>query len=363
MTKRLIYLQSGFWRKIRKWDSVEYKRLFWNIYGALECCNIKTDMSSAEWLDNDKDKDNLLYYLLQNSYDGNRTKIEFCTTKMIHEALDFTNEQTIENLCAVYLLDEDTNECVIRSKDWGILCLNADMIKEHRFVYGDAVMYKKGDPYDEFDKCKTQLSSPCNSMILIDPYILFNKWSVKLNLIPLLDKCLPPDPKKQEDQKTIFHLSILSQTNECYIGKYKDKLRYEKIYDHVYKEINKIRPNLKMKFTLYHVNTTGNGNGDFHSRHILTNCMLVNSEDGFDFFECKRNEVTRKKEIVSGKHARLEFLFPALMDNHRLDADNYFRWIELSANNHNEWMKEKTEERLCWGDGENRLFDLVKEEK
>lgn len=349
MTKRLIYLQSGFWKKISKCDSVEDKRLFWDLYGAMECCNIKTDISTSEW---GEDKDDLLYYLLQNSYDGNGTKIEFCATQMIQETLDFTKEQTIENLCAVFLLDEDTKVCQGKSEDLGVLCLNTNMIKERRYVRGNAVMYEKGENYDRFEKCKTQLASPCNSMILIDPYILFNKWSVELNLIPLLDKCLPPDPEKQEDQKTDFHLSILSQTNECYIGKYKDKLRYGNIYDYVYEEIKKIRPKMKMKFTLYHTNTTGNGDGDFHSRHLLTNCMLINSEDGFNFFENEQNEHTKKWETVSGKHARLEFLYPVLIDNRRLDADNYYRWIKLSANN-------SVNNPLCWGDKENRLFDLV----
>lgn len=349
MTKRLIYLQSGFWKKIRKCDNVEDKRLFWNLYGALECSNIKADISSSEWAE---DKDDLLYYLIQSSYDGNGTKIGFCATENIQEALDFTKEQPVENLCAVFLLDEETKVCQDRSKELGVLCLNSDMIKEHKFVRGDAVMYEKGEIFDRFDKCKTDLSSPCNSIILIDPYILFNKWSVELNLIPLLDKCLPPNPKSQDEQKIDFHLSILSQTNECFIGKYKDKLRYEKIYDYVKEEIKKIRPNMILKFTLYHINTTGNGDGDFHSRHLVTNCMLVNSEDGFDFFENKKNEYTGKWETVSGKHARLEFLYPTLLDNRRLDADNYYRWIKLSANN-------TIDNSLCWGDKVNRLFDLI----
>ncbi|MBP5516128.1 MAG: hypothetical protein J6X86_04170 [Bacteroidales bacterium] len=349
MKKRLIYLQSGFWKKIRKCDSVEDKRMFWDLYGALECCNIKADFTSSEWAE---DKDDLLYYLLQSSSDGNGTKIEFCATENIQEALDYTKEQSIENLCAAFLLDEETRVCLDRSKELGVLCLNSDMIKEHKFVRGDAVMYEKGEMFDRFDKCKTALASPCNAIILIDPYILFNKWSVELNLIPLMDKCLPPDPKRQDDQKIDFHLSILSQTNQCFIGKYKDILRYEKIYDYVKEEIRKIRPNMKLKFTLYHTNTTGNGDGDFHSRHLVTNCMLVNSEDGFDFFENKKNEYTGKWETVSGKHARLEFLYPTLLDNRRLDADNYYRWITLSANN-------CVDNSLCWGDKENRLFELV----
>lgn len=351
MTKRLIYLQFGFWKKVRSFDSVDDKRLFWDLYGALECGNIRADIPINEW---EKDADDLLFYLLQNSADGYGTKIEKYVPEKIQDALTVEKEQPPENLCAVYLLDKDTSICEEFSKQLGVLCLNAKMIKEHRYVRGSAVMYEKEESYDKFEKCKIQLASPCNSMILIDPYILFNKWSIGLNLIPLLDKCLPPEPAKQEDQKVIFHLSILSQTNECYIGKYKDKLRYEQIYDYIYSEIRRIRPNMKMCFSLYHINTTGNGDGDFHSRHILTNCMLVNSEDGFDIFENKRNEDTKEWKTVSGKHARFEFVFPTLIDNRRLDADNYYRWLKLSGMN-------KIDNSLCWGDGdkENRLFDMI----
>ena len=351
MTKRLIYLQSGFWKKLRSSNDVESKRLFWDIYGALECSNIRADIPFEEW---ENDKDDLLYYLLQNSVDGHGTKVEQYVPEKLRDALDVQKEQPIENYCAVYLLDEENEFCKNQGKRQGILCLNADMVMEQRFVRGDAVMYEKKESYDRFEKCKLQLASPCNSMILIDPYITFNRWSIDLNLIPLLDKCLPPEPIQPEDQSVEFHLSILSQTNECFMGRYQEKLRYEEIYNYVYKEIKRIRPNLKIVFSLYHTNTTGNGDGDFHSRHILTNCMLINSEDGFDIFESKLNEYTKRRETVSGKHARFEFLYPALIDNRRLDAANYYRWIKLSANN-------RIGNSLCWksDNTENRLFDLV----
>lgn len=353
MKKRLIYLQFDFWKKVKCSNSVEDKRLFWDLYGALECSNIRADIPINEW---DDEKDELLFYLLQNSVDGYGTEIEQFVPEIFKDALDFNKEQPIENLCAVFLLDEDATSCQDYCTKLGILCLNAEMIKGHKFVRGDAVMYEKGESYDRFEKCKTQLAMPCNSMILIDPYILFNKWSIELNLIPLLDKCLPPNPEKKEDQKILFHLSILSQTNECYIGKYKEKLRYNEIYEYVYEKIKKIRPKLKILFSLYHINTTGNGDGDFHSRHIITNCMLVNSEDGFDIFKNTKNKYTNEWETVSGKHARIEFLFPSLIDNRRLDAANYFRWIKLSSNN----CRDST---LCWGnEKENRLFELFVDE-
>ena len=82
--------------------------------------------------------------------------------------------------------------------------------------------------------------------------------------------------------------------------------------------------------------------------------MLVNSEDGFNFFEKKKNKYTKEWETVSGKHARLEFVYPTLIDNRRLDAENYYRWIKLSACN-----PFNKNNNLSWGETENRLFELI----
>lgn len=352
MENRLVYLQLGFWKIIRGWDSVDGKRLFWDIYGALQCSNIRADIPIDEWKN---DKDDLLFYLLQNSYEGYGTKIEQNVPEKFRDALNIEIEQSIDNLCAVYLLDKTTEECEMYESSLGVLCLNSEMIKDSRYVRGSAIMYKKEEISDKFKKCDSQFSSSCNSMIVIDPYILCSKWSIDLNLIPLLDRFLPPG---SNNQNIVFHLSILSQTNECYVGKYKKALHQKEIFDYVDKEIRKIRPMMKLSFSLFHINTTGNGDGDFHSRHILTNCMLINSEDGFDIFKSKKNEYTGNWEIVSGKNARFEFLYPALIDNRRKDFDNYYRWIVLAEKNCRDIMNNKNVE-LCWGTKENRLFDLV----
>ena len=136
MTKKLIYLQSGFWKKNRSKNSVEDKRLFWDLYGALECSDIVADIPDSEW---GEDKDDLLYYLLQNSADGFGTKITRNAPDLIQDALDFKKEQSSRNLCAAYLLDAETQTCESHSSQLGVLCLNSEMITENRFLRGNAV--------------------------------------------------------------------------------------------------------------------------------------------------------------------------------------------------------------------------------
>ncbi|MBO4588319.1 MAG: hypothetical protein J5711_05400 [Bacteroidales bacterium] len=339
MTKRLIYLQSGFWNKIRAKDSVEDKRVFWDLYGALECSNIVADIPEECWKE-----DELLYRLAEKSADGSGVKIIHNDPKKIEQALDPHEEQPIENLCAVYLLDKDTKRCDGISNMQGILCINVDiLLRNDKYVRGAATMYTKGEPHDKFAKCKGLFNSFCNSALIIDPYIARGKNSLDWNLIPLLDAILP------ETSPNAFHLTIMCDTKKCYVGKNIPPITNEKIKKHIKGKIKEIRANLNLSLTLCHIETTGNGDGDFHSRHICTNNMLINSEDGFDLFKWDRE----KNEYVCGKHARIEFLFPTLMDNRRLDGDNYYRWIQLAAKN--------ISYENSWGTRENRLFELVKD--
>lgn len=167
-------------------------------------------------------------------------------------------------------------------------------------------------------------------------------------MIPLLDKIIP---QKIETQ---FHLSIFSQSYGCVIDT-SNNANGEEVYKYLEKKIQQLRPNVNILFELYHIKTTGDGNGDFHSRHILTNCMSINAEDGFDLFKNKFSKKTQKNKVVCGKYARIEFIHPSLSNNRRLEADNYIQWISIvkkNINNPND----------CWGWGtyQNRLFELVK---
>lgn len=338
MKKRLIYLQFGFWEKIKKRDSVLDKRIFWDLYGALECATIIADIPEEMW-----EKDELLYYLQQGKYDGNGGTIIETEPHKIEEALDSGKKQPVDNLCAVYLLDKDNIICDGLSKQQGILCLNVEMlVQNNKYVRGCAAMYSKGDVFDGFSKCKQQFNIPCNSLLIIDPYIAKKKESIEKNLIPILDAILPASLHNSK-----FHITIMCETDNCFVKKYEEPLKNEKIKEYIENQIRTIREKLDISFTLCSIKTTGNGDGDFHSRHILTNNMLINSEDGFDLFGWNRNE----KKVVCGKHARIEFLIPSLMDNRRMDAENYYRWMHLASKN------SKSED--SWGTNENRLFELV----
>lgn len=340
-------MQSGFWNKVKAKDSVEKKRIFWDLYGALECSNIITDIPEECW-----DKDELLYRLAEKAAGGSGVKIKQNAPNEIENALDPGKDQSIESLCATYLLDKGNADCDGKSIQQGIFCINADMLFANpQYVRGTAVMYKKNEKSDGYNKCKPCIFHTCNSILIIDPYIAKdnkhkNIDKIDKNLIPLLDRLLPEKNIRGE-----IHITVMCDVLNSQLKKDGEPLTPDGIRSHIESGIRNVRKDLDYSFTLYHIMTTGNGDGDFHSRHICTNNMLINSEDGFDLFAWDK----KKKEYVCGKHARIEFLFPTLMDNRRKDADNYYRWIRLAAKTANE-----ANEVGSWGSKEkNRLFDLV----
>ena len=356
MVTRLIYLEYGFWQAIIKDESVQGKKIFWEIYSALEQSDICANIPNEIW----EEDDNPLYYLIQNSADGYGTTIDMNNPERIKTALNKESKQTIDNLCAIYLLDENGKKCEEYGHQLGILCLNATTVRNRSsYVFGDAVDYKKGENYDGYSKC-SEFLSPCNSLIIIDPYILKGNWnprfatktnSIELNLIPLLQKIIP------QQIEIPFHLSIFSQAYGCVIDT-NNNANGEEVFNYLDKKIHELWPNII--FSLYHIKTTGDGDGDFHSRHILTNNMAINAEDGFDLFKNKYFRKTNTNKCVCGKYARIEFVHPTLSNNRRLETSCYIQWIKIASDNSVDATTRNPKKCWGWGTLENRLFDLVK---
>lgn len=335
--KCLVYLQQGFWNSIKERNSVEDKLLFWSIYGALQHDDVNTDIPKDEWIN-----DELLYFLLQGCANGNGTKINFFSSADISQSLDSNIVQPPENLAATFLLDKNTMLCDGYAAELGVLCLNSSMIKKQKgLVYGKYVMFDKGED-GCFEMCKSVLSHSCNSAIIIDPYILSSKNGIDNNLIPILNLILP------QTLKVTFHLSVYGQPlNGCNQGRNEMKMSADEIYSYIRNKIALIRPRLNVFFNLYHVKTTGNGNGDFHGRFIIMNNMISESRDGFDVFK-----VGEKGKSISGKNPTIESVCPAL-DRSGKSSKEYYRWIKICS-------KEKNLIKSTFQGSNNRLFELVK---
>lgn len=293
-----------------------------DVYDAITASLLKTDISDEVW-----DEDEFLI-LLWKKYTSGQAEIDLYEKLEIEEP-----EENAEDLSAVYLFDGDISMCDSMVAQYGVLAINAsDMPKKNYLFKGDGFLLKKYNRYDDrFLQFKSHIAYPCNSLILIDPYILAKNQNIDNNLSYLLDALLPNKSLKVPFQLSIF--SMVGETGDARDGK--------KVYDTIVNLISALRKGLKFSLTLYAI---GKSEG-FHSRMIITNNVLFSAEDGFDIF---------KENGQSSKNAKFDIVMPRLVGNHRQDMSNYLRWIKVAKD-----RSGKQPESMLWGSKENRLFDLV----
>lgn len=334
MKKNIIYLQYGFWKSLRE---KEDDFVVWEIFKVLCSNDVSTDIPIEAW-----EKDDLLRLWLQQKA-NHKAEFKPCLPNKIESVLG-NKSSNVQDLCATYLLDNQLL-CDRYIKHFGVFCLTAnDVYKQQTYISGDAVLFDQYEKANDYEKCKKQLASPCNSLVIIDPYLFDEKHYVKTALLPILDRIMP------QSLQIPFNITIFSQPLNC-LNWGCDKLtKIEDVFPYFYDLIKGLRKDLDVSFTLCHSTKTSekrNGvKGDFHARYILTNCLMVQAEDGTDLYG---------KNEKCGKWSRFVFVWPSLDDNKRKDVEYYFRWIEIASQNINNPNKCL----MKWGTNENRLFDLV----
>ena len=336
--KPLVYLQNGFWEKLSKNLSREGIRSMIEISDALEYSEIVTDVSEEMIL-----HDKFLMFLIKQK------KYQRCDENYISKQIDaLETANNTENLCATYLLDKNTSECDGIEEKFGVIVLNVSSINNRRFIFkGDGFSLDKKTRYGlRYLTFKEKLSYPCNSMIIIDPYLLIDRETdaengnvkypgIENNLESLLDAMLP------SQLSVDFHLTIIS----CL--KIQDEIK--KVYEKVKKCIKRIRKELPLKLNLVYTSTGySNRIESFHSRHVLSNTFAIDSEDGLDLFN-NLGYLTKNNPSVS-------IVFPRVFGDARQDMTKYFNWIVSIKKYIDDFPQ------FVYGnyeEGNNRLFDLV----
>ena len=336
--KSKIFFQSGFWNNINTNSTVEGIRAMLNVSDALSNSFVVTDVSE-ELIKNDPF---LMVLIRQGKY--NR-----CDEKYIDKKIETLNStEDAEDLSATYLLDKKPFVCKKIEEKYGVIAVSSESIirNEHLFK-GDGFCLDKHHCYTlRYMTYKDKLRQPCNSLIIIDPYLLLdrevdsNTNSVKFpgisnNLESLLDAILP------QELDVDFHLTIISSLK-------KGKEDVKKAYEQVKKCFKRVRNKLTFKLGFFYIAKGYDYKKEsFHSRHILANSFLVDSEDGLDLFGGK-GYITKNNPTVS-------IVFPWLLGNSRQDMTKYENWLRSVKK-----YVEESPDSLYYGTKENRLFNLVK---
>lgn len=338
MKSHIVYFQASFWKNLSADYSREGIRTMLDVSDALGDSCVITDASEEMIL-----RDEFLKIIIkQKSY-------QRCNEHYFDKIIDNLNSSStinIENLCATYMLDKSVAECQNIEKKYGVVAINAKTVTDRRYLFkGDGFNLDKTIRYDSrYITFKEKLSHPCNSLIIIDPYLLIKREmngdgkvyypGISNNLESLLNAILPQ--KLEID----FHLTIISCLNRS------DEVK--EVYNDIIKCLESIREELTVKLGLFY---TDKGYyyeiESFHSRHIISNTFAVDSEDGLDLFN-KIGYITKNNPVVS-------IVFPRLFGNSRQDIAKYCNWITSV----DKYINNEVGERY-YGTKENRLFELVK---
>ncbi len=323
MKKGRVYLQYGFWRSIKNIDAKIFGPNAWDIF-----CVLRSSILCAEIPIEFFGQDDLLSILWHES--GGSCFVE---EGYVDDILGRENS-SIESLCSIFLVDKDDKNCEIYSQKKGVLCLNSGMLTKRSFLISGKKLpfdfHENGSFYD----MNNYFSHPCNSLVLIDPYILKERAYINYHIKPLLKSILP------ETLDIPFHVSVFSG-----IGQINDANLGESYYDDVLTMLHEIRPHLVFSLTVYQIPIQGEG---WHARYVITNNLMIHATEGFDFFG-PVNKVFKAKR--AGK-----FIVNCPWLDKNDDIKEYSIWISKTAK---ESSNGKGYHHERWGTKENRLFDLV----
>lgn len=324
MKSKVIYLQTGFWKQLRSDTSIAGLQCIMNVYEAISEANLRTDIEDDVW-----DSDPFLK-ILWKKYISGQSDVE------LYECLSVDKpKNNSEDLSAVYLINDSTIKCEDLGRQYGVVAINNnDMPRKESLFKGDGFLLKKNKIYyeDRYLQFKSIIHYPCNSMILIDPYLLSNKNNIESNLYYLLDAVLPHRKLQVEFQIVIFSMLGSKNTDASNI------MNYHKDIENL---IKATRKGLKFALSLFAIGQAE----EFHRRMIITNNVLLSADDGFEVF---------KDDGHASKNATFDIVLPRLVGDNRQDMSNYLRWIKIAKN-----RSRKQTESQFWGVRENRLYELV----
>ena len=181
-----------------------------------------------------------------------------------------------------YLTCKDKSICNTLMADYGILAICPNNIQNFKsIIYDDGVAIKKRDK-GCWEKILHGFLFPCNSLTIVDNYVLNDTYKMEENLSQVFRALLPE--KLNED--SVFHITIITSLRD--FKKKQDlpsKIRKEKL-DNLMKEI---RPKLKYTITIFKCSSDL-----FHDRSIITNNILICCGAGFELF----NKQTAQKSTT-----------------------------------------------------------------
>ncbi len=251
-----------------------------------------------------------------------------------------------------YFVCKNKRQAEMLSKKYGVLVIPISDYLSYSFLFKDrGTPIKVNDEnYRNWNLLKKKGSNICNSMMIIDNYLLNDKDAMDENLESILQSLLP------EHLETIFQLSFFSF---LYDQKSQSHRSLQKRYYDIMELIKKVRGEFFMKkvsLTIFKCQKYRFEDPKrFHGRVILTNNVFINCDGGYDLF--KKGE-SRKLAIVN-------IVYPNLTDKIEWAAsafDDYLKEAKKESDVSEKYVEsQKDISGRYLGDKNLRIWELLEE--
>lgn len=177
-------------------------------------------------------------------------------------------------LNAMFFTCSSKDVCQKAMDDYGVIVICAENIKDFRhLLYGNGTAIRKYET-NKWNSClSSEKPVPCNSLIIVDNYILSKTELVKENLIDIFDTLIPPHLSSKVEFQITFFTSSLNNA--------KDKRQC------VIEMLEELRPDMNFSVTIIK-----SSSDNFHDRNIISNNIIVSCGGGFDLFKQGKSQKT-----------------------------------------------------------------------
>jgi len=276
MARKTIYCEYEFWKNFSESfpsvgapdESLIKKMQCWmNTFDSICKSDIHIDINISQLKEKMADNDSLKR--LWKKHVGGYCDLS-CDGDCFPEVEKIPKESiTDAYLRSVFFSCMNYDNCKSIMEKYGIMIFNTDSIMTSDYLFKDCGMaVKKGDHSKKhcWENLREHIMHPCNSLIIVDNYVLSDTKKIDENLMSILDLLIP---RKKLDIP--FHLSIYTfdmknQAKNRYIDLKRKILNARKDWT----EDN-------IKISVYKC-----GRDDFHDRAIITNNMWISCGGGFD---------------------------------------------------------------------------------
>ncbi len=236
-----------------------------------------------------------------------------------------------EKLTAFYFTCQSREVCQKIMSEYGVFAICPENINDFKPILNDnGTAIDKND--EDIKSWKDILKfCPCNSIALVDNYILTEKKVLDENLTDIFDTLLP----KKLNIEIPFQISIFSTL--------KDGCDSQKLFTDIAVKIESLRPELRFKLSIFKVSKD-----KFHDRTLVTNNFYVSCSGGFDLFKDKK----------STKMTTVNIVYPFLNNSIVWTSVAYSNFIKEVSTVFNKATEFKTEYLTGFfrGSKENRLM-------